>query len=83
MIHSIEDNSKIIQELQVQIVPKLKSVDAISLSSGDTLVALVDHNIWDISEAEQFYKILEQTFPKNNILILFDGIELKVIKNEN
>lgn len=74
------DNQKV--EMEIEIVPKLRYPKEISLNPGDTLVAKVDQDMWDIEDAQRFYEILEKAFPNNQILVLFKGVELEVIKNE-
>jgi hypothetical protein len=80
LVHKIEDVAR--EEIEVSIIPKLKPCNEISLGEGDTLVGVVDSEKWDIDDAQQFYKLLNQAFPNNNILMIFDGIELGVIKSE-
>lgn len=70
-------------ELELEIIPKLKQSKEFSLSPGDTLVAKIDQDLWDIEDAQRFYEILEQAFPNNQILVLFKGVDLEVIKNAN
>lgn len=76
---------KYIQEkdepVAVNIIPKLTPHSEMFLSPGDTLVAFIDHEKWDMNDAQEFYKLLERTFPNNAICVMFDGIELGVIKN--
>lgn len=77
---------KYIQEkgepVEVNIIPKLSPHCEISLSPGDTLVAFIDSEKWDMNDAQQFYNLLEKTFPYNSICIMFDGVELGVVKHE-
>lgn len=69
------------ESVAVNIIPKLTPHSEMFLSPGDTLVAFVDHEKWGIEEAQEFYKLLEHSFPNNNICIMFDGVELGVIRN--
>ena len=64
-----------------EILPELKVTNEISLRPGDTLIAKLDQEKWDVEGAEVIHEVLARAFPKNQILILFDGIELEVIKN--
>lgn len=68
--------------IEFEILPKLNPINEISLRLGDTLVAKLDQEQWDLDDAQSIYEILVQAFPKNQILVLFKGIELEVIKNE-
>lgn len=79
MIEKIEKEKEYNIPVNVQIIPKLKEFNEVTLSPGDTLVAFVDHEIWDIENAQEFYNLLQKTFPNNNICVLFDGIELGVV----
>ena len=78
MIKTIEDIQKK-TSIEVQIIPKLKEFNELSLSPGDTLVVFIDREKWDIGNAQDFYDLLQKAFPHNNICILFDGIRLEVI----
>ena len=68
--------------IEFEILSKLNTTNEISLRPGDTLVAKLDQEKCDLKDAEVIYKILDKAFPKNQILVLFDSIELEVIKNE-
>ena len=74
MVQSFDD-------IKFEILPQLNTVNEISLRPGDTLVAKLDQEKWDTNDAEIIYEILAKAFPKNQILVLFNGIELEVIKN--
>ena len=43
MIKTIEDIQEYSDTIEIQIIPKLKEFNELSLSPGDTLVAFVDH----------------------------------------
>ena len=68
------------EEMKVQVVPKLEPVNFMKLTPGDTLCITVDSDKWDLEAAKEFYKLFEKAFPNNNILTIFNGIELSVIK---
>jgi hypothetical protein len=68
-------------DVKFEILPQLNTVNEISLRPGDTLVVKLDQEKWDVEGAEIIYEVLAKAFPKNQILVLFDGIELEVIKN--
>lgn len=79
MVQSFDVQS--FDDVKFEILPQLNTVNEISLRPGDTLVAKLDQEKWDLNNAEVIYEILAKAFPKNQILVLFDGIELEVIKN--
>lgn len=54
----------------------------ITLNKGDTLVLKFDQDIWDLHEANQIANHIMTTYPNNNILTIFNGIELGVIHHE-
>lgn len=65
MIKYISEKKEPIKEtIKVNIVPELSPCNKISLSSGDTLVAFIDKEKWDIDDAQQFYNLLKKNFPK-------------------
>lgn len=67
-------------EMEVTIIPKLKACNLISLSSGDTIVIQIDDEKWDLDNAQEFYKLFEKNFPNNNIMVMFKGIDIGVIR---
>lgn len=69
------------ESMVINIIPKLTPYNEISLSPGDTLVAFIDSQKWDMNDAQEFYRLLRKTFPNNNICIMFDGVELGVVRN--
>ena len=77
----IDNFEKVVkEEMKVQVIPKLEPVNFIKLTPGDTLCVTVDSDKWDIDMANEFYKLFKKAFPNNNILTVFDGIEISVIK---
>lgn len=79
MIKSIQEKG---EPVTINIIPKLTPCNEISLSPGDTLVAFIDSQKWDMEDAQQFYNLLKKTFPYNSICIMFDGVELGVIRHD-
>lgn len=54
----------------------------ITLNKGDTLVLKFNQDIWDLHEANQIANHIMTAYPNNNILTIFNGIELGVIHHE-
>lgn len=80
----IDNFEKVVkEEMKVQVVPKLEPVNFMKLTPGDTLCVTVDSDKWDLEAVKEFYKLFEKAFPNNNILTIFDGIQLSVIKEIN
>jgi hypothetical protein len=71
------------KEVEITIVPKLRRCNSISLSPGDTLLVHVDQDIWDLDAAQNFYDLFSKSFPNNNIVVTFKGIEIGVIKEND
>ena len=80
MVKSISTENEI--SLEINIIPKLKEYNNLILSEGDTLDMYVNSEKWDINEAQALFNQVEKVFPRNNILLMFDGIELGVIKRD-
>ena len=80
MVKSISTENEIL--LEVNIIPKLKEYNNLILSEGDTLVMYVDSEKLGVNEAQTLFNQVEKAFPRNNILLMFDGIELGVIKRD-
>lgn len=80
MVKSISTENEI--SLEVNIIPKLKEYNNLILSEGDTLVMYVDSEKLGVNEAQALFNQVEKAFPRNNILLMFDGIELGVIKRD-
>ena len=55
---------------------------ALTLKPGDTLVVKINQDFFDIEEAQHLFQMIQQGFPKNNVLCIFNGIELEVIHRE-
>lgn len=68
-------------EIDCSIIPRLQAWNEITLQKGDTLVAYINEDIFDIDFAKGIYEILEKTFPENQIVVLPRAVELGVIKN--
>ena len=80
----IDNFEKVVkEEMKVQVVPKLEPVNFMKLTPGDTLCITVDSDKWDIETAKEFYELFKKAFPNNNIITIFDGIQLSVIKETN
>ena len=81
MINTIEDMNS--TKLEVQIVPKLREFNFVSLNPGDTLVAYYDRNHYTIDEVQNIYDLLSKAFPNNNILCIEKHVDLGVIKEDD
>ena len=81
MINTIEDIDS--KKLEVQVIPKLREFNSISLDPGDTLVAFYDKNHYTIDEVQNIYELLYKAFPNNNILCIEKHINLGVIKEDD
>lgn len=51
-------------------------ISQLSLKDGDTIVLTVDMDIWDLDSAIDVYKVLENTFPNQSVVVTFKGLEL-------
>ena len=51
-------------------------ISKLDIKDGDTLIVIIDPDIWDINEAHEIYKTVVKTFPNNNIITTFKGIEI-------
>lgn len=64
MIKTIEDIKEYFDTIKTQIIPKLKEFNGLSLFLGDTLVAFVDSEKWDVNNIEEFCNLfIAQNFP--------------------
>lgn len=68
-----------IEKIELLELPKSTSL---SVTKGDTIVLKFDQNKFDLDFAQQYTDIVGKLFPKNNILAIFNGIEIGVIHNE-
>ena len=77
----IDNFEKVVkEEMRVKVIPKLEPVNFMELTPGDTLCITIDSEKWDIDTVNEFYELFKKAFPNNNILTLFDGIEISIIK---
>ena len=65
------------------IIPKLKPHEEWGLQMGDTIIFNLDDEILDLNAARQIYKIMAQSFPDNNIIILLGDNKITVLKDNN
>lgn len=63
--------------------PTLFTIPELTLRQNDTLVLEFDQDIWNLDEAEQMMKGISKIYPKNKIMVLFKGIKIGVIHNED
>lgn len=68
----------------IEKIELLELPESISLSvtKGDTIVLKFDQDKFDLDFAQEYTNIVGKLFPKNNILAIFNGIEIGVIHNE-
>lgn len=55
----------------------------LSLRQSDTLVIKFDQDTWDLDTASEIVQQIAKAYPQNNILTIFNGMELGVIHNED
>lgn len=55
----------------------------LSLRQNDTLVIKFDQDTWDLETASEIIQQIAKAYPRNNILTIFNGMELGVIHNED
>lgn len=70
-------------EAEVQVIPKLKETNEISLSKGDTLVVYLPEEAMDsdVDELQEISDMFDKMFPNNQVLFLPNTFKLGVIKN--
>lgn len=55
----------------------------LTLKPGDILTIKIDNDIWDLDSASQILEQMITAIPEGvNVMTLFNGIEIGVIKNE-
>lgn len=54
----------------------------LTLRPNDTLIVKINQDFFDINEAQQILRNIKQCFLKNDVLCIFNGIELEVIHRE-
>lgn len=62
---------------------QIDKITDMTLNKGDTLVLKFNQDIWDLNEATQMANVIMKAYPNNNILTIFNGMELGVIHHEN
>ena len=68
-----------IEKIELLELPESVSL---SVTKGDTIVLKFDQNKFDLDFVQEYANIVGKLFPKNNILAIFNGIEIGVIHNE-
>ena len=72
-----------VTNITYKIIPKLKPHEEWGLQMGDTIIFNLDDEILDLNAARQIYKIMAQSFPDNNIIILLGDNKITVLKDNN
>lgn len=58
--------------------PELREIEVISLAPGDVVVLTIPKDVY----SEHTGNFLAELFPKNRVLILFEGMKITKITNE-
>lgn len=53
----------------------------LTINKGDTIVLQFDQDVWDLDEAQQLAKVWQDTYPHNQIMVTFKGMEIKGVLN--
>ena len=56
-------------------------ISKLDLKDGDTLVIVIDPDIWDIETAQQMMDCSQRIFPNNNIICTLKGFDIVVKKS--
>ena len=70
---------KRIKKIELLELPELINL---SVAEGDTIVLKFDQDKFDLDFVQEYTNIAKIIFPKNNIMAIFNGMEVGVIHNE-
>lgn len=57
-------------------------ISKLDLKEKDTVLITVDMDIWDIEESYKMFQVISKTFPNNQIIMTFKGIEIEKLKEK-
>jgi hypothetical protein len=52
-------------------------ISKLDIKDGDNIIVTIDPDIWDVDAASEICRIVSETFPNNNVMVTFKGVELK------
>lgn len=58
-------------------------ISKLDLKEDDTILVTIDLDRYDLDAAYDIFKIMVNSFPNNNVMTTFNGVEIKVEKDEN
>lgn len=70
-INTDKDIEYIIEQVKCRIV---------NITDKDTIIITIDPDKYDIDIANQILDSTKKTFPNNKILVIFNGIELGIVR---
>ena len=53
----------------------------LTINKDSTIVLQFDQDIWNLDEAQQLAKVWQDTYPYNQIMVTFKGMEIKGVLN--
>ena len=53
----------------------------LTINRDSTIVLQFDQDIWNLDEAQQLAKVWQDTYPYNQIMVTFKGMEIKGVLN--
>lgn len=68
-----------IEKIELLELPELINL---SVAEGDTIVLKFDQGKFDFDFIQEYTNIIKTLFPKNNMMAIFNGMEIGVIHNE-
>lgn len=52
-------------------------ISKLDLKEDDTILITIDRNKWDLDEAYNIFKMMVNSFPNNEVITTFNGVEIK------
>lgn len=64
-------------ERNVEITPGV-IVSKLNLKEDDTILITIDLDKYDLEEAHDIFKLIVNSFPNNNVVTTFNGVEITI-----
>ena len=67
---------------KLEKIDNFKDIHTSYLRKGDVIVIKIDQDIWDISDAQKIVESIADTFVDNDILCMFKGVDISIIRRQ-
>lgn len=59
-----------------------EKISARTIGKGDVVIVKIDQDMWDLDTASKFVQSVADVFTENDVLGVFKGVDLEIIRRE-